>query len=432
MSLLSNLVPITIIAVSGLLLAGCSAPAPEAEPSPTRAVDIELPSESTVVEGTVPRNATFAGLLESHALPGALIVAIVEETRAVFDPRRLRAGNEYRLVTADDGRLRQLDYHIDSDSFLRVAALGSGGDSAVEAAIVPYVKQRAVIAMSGGIDRSRSSLVAAIDDAGEQVQLAIAMADVLGGEIDFNNDLRLGDSFQVLFERYLREDQYDDYGNVLATEFNNDGRRVRAIRFTPPGGDPGYYDEEGRSLKRMFLRSPLRFEPRITSRFSRSRMHPILGERRAHLGVDYGAATGTPVISVANGTVISAASSGGSGRMVRLRHSGGYETYYLHLSSFANGMRPGARVQQGQLIGRVGSTGLANGPHLDYRVKKNGVFVNPLVEHRKMPPGEPIPAEHLDVFHAERRRVFGMLVDSTPTPTILSADDADADAAGAP
>lgn len=416
-----------VLIVSGLWLPalGCARPEMDSATAPSNATDIELRSETRVVEGTIPRNATFAGLLQSQGLSNEVVVAIVDRTREVFDPRRFRAQNAYRLVMARDGSVRQFEYHIDSDSFLQVRR-ATDGDAAFQAAVVPYVKERAVIAMSGEIDEARSSLVAAVDDAGEQVLLAIAMADVLGGEIDFNNDLRRGDSFSVLFERFLRENQYDDYGNVLATEFNNDGRRVRAIRFTPPGGDPGYYDDQGRSLKRMFLRSPLRFEPRVTSRFSRSRMHPILGERRAHLGVDYGAATGTPVIAVANGTVVSAAWSGGSGRMVRLRHSSGYETYYLHLSSFANGMRPGARVSQGQLVGRVGSTGLANGPHLDYRVKKNGVFVNPLVEHRKMPPGKPIPAEHLTAFRTERDRVFRLLGASSPTPTVLTADDAGA------
>ena len=400
---------------------GC-APERELDPVPPQGSDIELAAETRSIEGIVPRNATFAGLLQSHGLANDRIAAIVEQTREVFDPRRLRAQNAYRLVTEPDGRLRQLEYHIDSDSFLQIRQAAS--DDRFDVAIVPYVKQRAVISLSGAIDATRSSLVAAVDDAGEQVLLAIAMADVLGGEIDFNNDLRRGDSFSVVFERFLREDHYDDYGNVLAAEFNNDGRRVRAVRFTPPGGDPGYYDDQGRSLKRMFLRSPLRFEPRITSRFSRSRMHPILGERRAHLGVDYGAATGTPVIAVANGTVVSAARSGGSGRMVRLRHAGGYETYYLHLSSFANGMRRGARVAQGQLIGRVGSTGLATGPHLDYRLKKNGTFVDPLVEHRKMPPGDPIPAEHLDAFRAERDRVTGLFVAPSTGTAALSADGA--------
>ena len=410
----------------GLSFVGCAPAESEPVPASSQGVDIELSAETRTVEGVVPRNATFAGLLQSHGLSNNLIAAIVDQTREVFDPRRLRAQNAYRLVTEPDGSLRQFEYHIDSDSFLQIRRASSEG-SRFEAVVVPYVKERAVIALSGTIDETRSSLVAAVDDAGEQVLLAITMADVLGGEIDFNNDLRRGDSFSVVFERFLREDRYDDYGNVLAVEFNNDGRRVRAIRFTLPGGDPGYYDDQGRSLKRMFLRSPLRFEPRITSRFSRSRMHPILGEHRAHLGVDYGAATGTPVIAVSNGTVVSAARSGGYGRMVRLRHAGGYETYYLHLSSFATGLRPGARVTQGQLIGRVGSTGLTTGPHLDYRLKKNGVFVDPLVEHRKMPPGEPIPAEHLNAFRAARDHVLGLFVTSPSGPVALTGA-----AAGAP
>ena len=414
MRLISYLVVIATAVLVGS--SGCANPDPELAVAPAHVVDIDLPSESTVRGGTVPSNATFAGLLESHGLSNNVISAVVNQTRSVFDPRRLRAANDYEVITSTDGNLVRLKYHIDSDSFLRIQRVG---ENRFEATIIPYVKERAVIAMSGEIDPARSSLVAAVDSAGEEVQLAITMAEVLGGEIDFNNDLRVGDSFRVLFERFLREDEYDDYGNVLAAEFNNDGRRIRATRFTPPGGDPGYYDDAGRSLKRMFLRSPLRFEPRITSRFSRNRMHPILGERRAHLGVDYGAATGTPVIAVANGTVVSAGWSGGSGRMVRLRHTGGYETYYLHLSAFAGGMRPGARVAQGQLIGRVGSTGLATGPHLDYRLKKNGVFLNPLVEHRKMPPGEPVPAEYLKLFRAERERIFGLLIEVPPIPAVL-------------
>ena len=421
MRLVSYLVVIPTAVLVGS--SGCADPDLEPAEAPAHVVDIDLPSESTVKAGTVPRNATFASLLESYGLSNNVIAAVVNQTSSVFDPRRLRAANDYEVVMSTDGNLVRLKYHIDSDSFLRIQRVG---ESRFQATIIPYVKERAVIAMSGEIDPARSSLVAAIDSAGEEVQLAITMADVLGGEIDFNNDLRIGDSFRVLFERFLREDEYDDYGNVLATEFNNNGRRITATRFTPPGGDPGYYDDEGRSLKRMFLRSPLRFEPRITSRFSRNRMHPILGERRAHLGVDYGAATGTPVIAVANGTVVSAGWSGGSGRMVRLRHTGGYETYYLHLSAFASGMRPGVRVAQGQFIGRVGSTGLATGPHLDYRLKKNGVFLNPLVEHRKMPPGEPVPAEHLSLFRTERERIFGLLVEVPPIPAVLKV------AAGAP
>ena len=140
----------------------------------------------------------------------------------------------------------------------------------------------------------------------------------------------------------------------------------------------------------------------VTSGFSRNRLHPVFRTYRAHLGIDYAAPTGAPVVAAANGTVLSAGWSGGGGNMVHLRHSSGFETYYLHLSSIARGVRAGARVDQGQLIGRVGATGTATGPHLDYRLKKNGIFVNPLTEHRKLPPGEPISAAQLAAFRAHR------------------------------
>ena len=278
------------------------------------------------------------------------------------------------------------------------------------------------MAMRGLIDQEHTSLVASLNAGGENVLLGIKMAEVFGGEIDFNTELRQGDRFDVLFEKVYREDEFSGYGDVVAAEFHNDGRRVQAFRFEVPGDDEAlYYDEEGRSLKRQFLRSPFRFEPRVTSRFSHRRLHPVLGVHRPHLGVDYGAPTGTPVIAVATGTVVSASRSGGSGNMVRLRHRNGYETYYLHLSSFAKGMKPGARVVQGQMIGRVGSTGLSTGPHLDYRLRKNGSFVNPLLEHRKLPPGDPVPDEHLEAFQASRDRALARLFSTTLPLDVPSA-----------
>ena len=327
-------------------------------------------------------------MLSEYAVDGGITTRVIDAVRPVFDPRRIRVGNSYRVVINDDGSLRHFEYHVDNDQFLRVSSRRDG--DAFDAELVPYVKERVEIALLGGIDEQHSSLVAALDGAGENVNLAILMADVFSGEIDFNNDLRRGDRFEVLFEKYFRENEFAGYGDVVAAEFLNDGRRVQAFRFQVPVADDAlYYDEEGRSVKRLFLRSPFRFEPRITSRFSYRRLHPVLGTHRAHLGVDYGAPTGTPVIAVANGTVVSAERSGGSGNMVRLRHTNGYETYYLHLSSFAKATRRGARVVQGQMIGRVGSTGLSTGPHLDFRMRNNGTFVNPLLEHRKLPPGDP-------------------------------------------
>lgn len=179
------------------------------------------------------------------------------------------------------------------------------------------------------------------------------------------------------------------------------------MRFTPRDGKPAYYDRNGRSMRRLFLKSPLKFDPIVTSGFSMSRMHPVLGERRAHAGVDYRAPVGAPVVAVASGVVLSAGMAGDAGRMVHLRHANGYETEYLHLSSIE--VRAGMRVQQGDIIGKVGATGLATGPHLDYRVLQAGRFVNPLTVHHSMPPGDPVDAADLPAFEQTRDRVLAAL-----------------------
>ena len=413
---LHELLPWLAVAVLG---AGCAqeVPLPNAV---WNGADIVLKVDTRVIEDVVPRRATLAGLLDTHAFDGTFVYQFVQAVRPVFDPRRIRVGNPYKLTVGNDGVLRRFEYHIDNDEFLRV---DYDTDAAVlfEAERVPYVKERAEEVTSGLIDERNSSLSAALDDIGENVNLAILMAEVFSGEIDFNNDLRRGDHFDVLFEKYYRDDVFSDYGDIVAAEFYNDGRTVQAFSFVIPGDDKAlYYDTDGRSLKRLFLRSPFRFEPRVTSRFSYRRLHPVLGTNRPHLGVDYGAPTGTPVIAVANGRVVSAAVSGGSGNMVRLRHTNGYETYYLHLSRFAKGMRPGSRVVQGQTIGYVGSTGLATGPHLDYRIRKNGAFVNPLVEQRNFPPGEPIPEEHLAAFTKARDQALERMYSPISKPPAVA------------
>lgn len=375
--------------------------------------DIFLRSDSRLIKGVVPRRATLAGIFNEHELEGGLATRVIEAVRPVFDPRRIRAGNAYQLVFAADGSLRRFEYHVDNDQFLQVRNRTETA-STFDAELVPYVKERIEISMRGFIDPEHTSLVGALNGGGENVMLGIKMAEVFSGEIDFNNELRLGDRFDVLFEKYFRDGEFAGYGDVVAAEFVNKGRRVQAFRFTVPGDDEAlYYDDQGRSLKRLFLRSPFRFEPRVTSRFSYRRLHPVLGVHRPHLGVDYGAPTGTPVIAVATGQVVSAGRSSGSGNMVRLRHTNGYETYYLHLSAFAEGVRSGTRVVQGQVIGRVGATGLATGPHLDYRMRKHGKFVNPLLEHRKLPPGDPVPEQYLEVFYATRDQTLEQMLSAT-------------------
>ena len=368
--------------------------------------DIHLAPDTTMVEGAVPGNTTLSAMLRARGLAAEAVEGVIAAARAVFDPRRLRSQQPYALELTVDGALRQFQYEIDERSLLRV---WRGRSGPFRAAVLPIPRTLEHAETLGRIDGDTPSLFASIDAAGEGADLALALAEVFSAEIDFNSELQPGDSYAVAFERFRRDGRPHTYGAIAAAEFLNDGRRLRAIRFTPPGGTPGYYDEQGRSLKRFFLRTPLKFEPRITSSFSLSRRHPVLHTARAHRGVDYGAPTGAPVVAVAGGTVVGVTSDSTNGRMVRLRHASGYESYYLHLSAFAAGLRQGARVAQGEIIGRVGSSGLATGPHLHYGLKKNGVFVNPLREHSNMPPGDPIPDAALAAFKAERDLLLARL-----------------------
>jgi murein DD-endopeptidase MepM/ murein hydrolase activator NlpD len=382
-----------------LALAISTACADGPQPQRARGADVFLRPEAEVIEARVPARATLDGLLRQHQLPTELVQAAVESARTVFNPRMLKADQPYRLVRSLDGLLREFVYEIDADRLLRIVNRDRDEPSALAAEILPIEKEATVSAVRGDISHDTSSLIASMDAAGETVQLALVLAEIFAGEIDFNNDLQPNDDFEALFERMTRDGEFAGYGAILAARFRVDGREYRAFRWVDPKtGKAGYYDENGRSLKRQLLSSPLRFEPRVTSRFSRSRMHPVFGVRRAHLGVDYAAPRGSAVVAVADGVVVSAGWAGGGGRMVRLRHAGGLETYYLHLSSFAKGIRAGARVKQNQVIGRVGATGTATGPHLDYRMRRNGVFVNPLTAHRQQPPGEPIAAAYREQF----------------------------------
>ncbi len=371
---------------------------------------MQLRPEALVIEARVPARATLDSLLRQHELHADLVQAAVEAARTVFNPRTLRAEQPYRLVRSLDGLLREFVYEIDADRLLRIVNRDPAEPASLDARILPIEKQTVVSAVRGDISADTSSLVASVDAAGEQVQLAMALAEVFGGEIDFNNDLQPNDTFDVLFQKSTRDGAFAGYGEILAATFRVDGREYRAFRWVDPKtGKAGYYDDRGRSLKRLLLSSPLRFEPRVTSRFSRNRLHPVYGVRRAHLGVDYAAPHGSAVVAVADGVVVSAARSGGGGNTVRIRHAGGLETYYLHLSSFAKGVRAGARVRQNQVIGRVGATGTATGPHLDYRMRRKGTFVNPITAHRQQPPGEPIHAAHIASFMRVRDEALQQL-----------------------
>jgi murein DD-endopeptidase MepM/ murein hydrolase activator NlpD len=380
----------TLLAVSSALLAAaaCSGSS-RTVASTARRADIALAADVTTIKAMVPRNATLEALLRAQDVSGDVVDAIIGSARTVFDPRRLMAEHAYEIVRSIDGPLRNFQYEIDADRLLKIVRRVHAGQVVYAASIVELPKDRVGAVAAGAITADNPSLFEAMDAAGESPELAVELASIFGGEIDFNTDLQRGDRFDVDYEKDVRDGKLIGYGPIAAASFDNGGRHLVAVRFTPAGGSPGYYDAEGRSLKRFFLRSPLKFEPtpRITSAFSRSRFHPVLHTYRAHLGVDYHAPMGAPVQAVASGVVLSAGWSGASGRMVHLRHANGYETYYLHLSSISSGVRQGARVEQGEVIGRVGQSGLATGPHLDFRIRHRGEFVNPVLVRKSLPPG---------------------------------------------
>jgi murein DD-endopeptidase MepM/ murein hydrolase activator NlpD len=402
------------LAACGLLAATCAPPEPARRPA---RADVRLAAETETIEAFVPRHATLDSLLRAQNLPQDLILGAVEAAKAVFDPRQIRSGRPYRLVRSVNGVLREFVYEIDADRFLRIFARG---DAALGAQVLPFEKRIEMTAIDARIDRQSPSLIGAIERAGETIPLALELADIFGGQLDFNSDLQPGDSFRVLFEKTMRDGQFSSYGAIVGASLAVDGRTLQAFRWVDPAtGKAFYYDEHGRSLKRFFLKSPLKFEPRITSRFSRRRLHPIDQVYKAHLGVDYGAPPGSSVVAVAAGTVVAAGYSGAGGNTVHLRHAGGFETFYLHLSSYGPGIRSGVHVAQGQLVGRVGMTGSATGPHLDYRLKRNGVFVNPVSFHSRQAPGEPIPAAQLASFTTARdaalARLDATLLAAAPT-----------------
>ena len=399
------------ISLAGLFLCTVTAcadrsPAPGAELPRT---DVRLVNELETIEARVPRNATLQGLLTRH-ISADVAGTVADAAFGVFNPRELRADKPYRLVRSLDGWLREFELQIDADRFLRVVMRKDDeGADIPTAEIVPYHKVTTVESIAATIDGDHTSLISALQGSGETVQLGIALAKIFEGDIDFASDIQPGDRFEIVFEKITREGQYAGYGEILGAIVENDGRRLSAIRFASADGRAGYYDEKGRSLTRTFLRAPLDIAARITSGFNKRRLHPVHGTYRPHLAIDFGAPYGTKVVSVADGVVVSAGWAGGGGKQVRIRHASGYESYYLHLSAFGAGIRPGVRVKQGEMIGRVGATGTATAAHLDYRLKKNGTWINPLVEAKRMPLGEAIPSVRRAAFDTARDQVLGRL-----------------------
>lgn len=356
---------------------GCAQPSAARTVEPVRVAP--LPAYHVPIRQTVASGDTIESL--SRSLAGPEWLAWRDALMEGLDPRSLRPGMVFDARIAPSGRLSSIAVEIDRRTSLHFIS----GDDGIRFERRQLPIQHTIARFDGTVV---SSLFGAVSEAGGRPELAIRIAEIFQWDIDFFRDLREGDEFVVLVDRQLVDNRFYAYGTIYAARFVNRGRNLDAFVYRGPDGRLGYYDGEGTPLRKQFLRAPLEFR-RISSGFNLRRMHPIHHRRMPHYGVDYAAPSGTPVRATADGVVDFVGRKGGAGRMVRLRHPNSYETNYLHLSGYARGIHRGARVQQGDVIGYVGSTGWSTGPHLDYRVKHNGSWINPL--HLSSPAAEPLP-----------------------------------------
>ncbi|MEJ5376005.1 MAG: peptidoglycan DD-metalloendopeptidase family protein [bacterium] len=334
-------------------------------------VEVQEESQEQSREILLKKGEGLEDALKKAGLGQIQAKEIVDAVKAVQDLKRLREGTKF-LVTLDDqdGRVMQVEAELDFQCMLLVERSGERLQARKE--MKPLEVRQKVV--SGTI---QNSLFGAMDKAGLPASVTLALANIFDYDIDFHVDLRAGDRFDLLLEEKWIGDKRVGYGRILAARFVNKGRAFWAFYFNGKASQEGYFDSQGRSLRKAFLRSPLKFT-RITSGFTQARLHPILQTYRPHLGVDYAAPTGTPVRAVADGRVVSAGWEGGFGNLVKIQHGQSYVSMYGHLSRFGAGIRSGVSVRQGQVIGYVGATGLATGPHLDFRLMKGGQFINPL------------------------------------------------------
>ncbi|NPA68937.1 MAG: peptidoglycan DD-metalloendopeptidase family protein, partial [Chlorobi bacterium] len=312
---------------------------------------------------------------------------VLKKAKNIFDVRKIKSGQKYTILTSKDSaetpeyfiyEKNKVDYIVFD---LRDSVKVYEGKKKLER----KVKE------TGGI--IKSNLWFAMEDAGVKPVLANDLSDIFAWTVDFFG-LQLNDKFKIIYEEYFVNDTSIGYGKILAAYFEHYGDTIYAIPFKQDSTE-NFYDLDGSSLKKAFLKAPLKFS-RISSGFSYARRHPILKIVRPHLGVDYAAPSGTPVYALGDGIVVKAYYTRGGGNYIKIKHNSVYATGYMHLKAFAKGIHPGVRVHQGQLIGYVGKTGLATGPHLDFRVWQNGKNINPL--NLKAPPVEPVKPENKDAF----------------------------------
>lgn len=344
-------------------------------------------------EVLIQRGDNLASVLDRMGINDAeAFVFLRNNKKAEALARQLAPGKVFSAQVKQNGELHSLIFPLNGERSNALVIERTIEGFAAETHAMPV--ETKVSLKSATIQHS---LFGAADGAGIPDGIAVQLADVFSGDIDFHRDLRKGDKFSVIYETTTHQGKTVGSPRILAAEFINDGKSFRAFWYQPENGTGGYYTETGRSVRKAFLRSPLEFS-RITSGFSNARYHPVLRETRAHRGIDYGAPTGARVKTTGDGVIEFAGVQGGYGKVIMVRHAGNRTTVYSHLSGFASGIRKGTRVAQGEVIGYVGATGIATGPHLHYEFRVDGIHRNPVAV--VLPDAPPLPSVQLAAYKA--------------------------------
>jgi murein DD-endopeptidase MepM/ murein hydrolase activator NlpD len=357
----------------------------------------QKPPQLTTKELEIDRNKTFSEVMQIDGYDSETIHEIYESAKDVYNLGKIQAGKVITVISSDQD-FKRLEYSIDPLQTLVV----SKSEGLIKAELLHRDVETRVEQRGGFI---YGSLYASLARIGEKDELVINFADIFEWDIDFFKDLKEGDSFKIIFERKYVDGEPLGYGSILAAELINKGNKYQAIGYRR-NGKLEYFSPDGKALKKAFLAAPLKFS-RISAGFSRNRFHPVLKRNRPHYGIDYAAPIGTPVRAIGNGKVTLAGWAGGAGKTVKLQHDKEIATVYCHLSRFAYGVRAGASVSQGQVIGYVGTTGLSTGPHLDFRYMKNGKYINFL--SIKSPQAEPLSKTEVSQFQIVSAEIIQQL-----------------------
>jgi murein DD-endopeptidase MepM/ murein hydrolase activator NlpD len=408
--------PIAAIPNTTARIAAAPAPTSKVETGREVSAGVSEADSSRVTEGVLERGDTLLRLLTAQGVSVRIVDQIARRMVGYYDFRHSQPGHGYRLVQNAEGEIESFHYRISPIIGYELSLDADGSYAVVRDEAELWPRQT----MIAGI--VTSSLYGAITDLGAGPQLASDFADVFAYDVDFSRMIRAGDEFRILYEQLFRtgekgEEIFVRPGRILAARYAGTAGEHTAVYFESGEGRGGYYRPDGSTVQREFLMAPVRYA-RVTSRYAAARRNPILKITRPHHGIDYAAATGTPVFAVAGGEVIYSSRAGGFGNLVKIRHDDGYVTYYGHLSRFADGLHVGQPVAQKQVIGYVGSTGLSTGPHVCFRVAKDGKYVNPI--QLPTPEGPPLPEQFARKFQAHR----DTLLASLDSGTLVAADEA--------